>query len=114
MAMKPTPRGATMAAFAAQVETAPVTAPAPEMVETVAPNTVAGAPATVEPAVHVPAAAAIVFGEPKFDTSMPFATVSATNLVALANALDTTPAAVLDAMVRAGLLPKAEAARVPL
>ena len=100
-----------MAAFAAQVETAPVTAPAPEMVETVAPNTVAGAPAVVEPAAGVPAA---VPAAPKFDTSMPFATISAASLVALANALDTTPAAVLDAMVRSGLLPKAEAARVPL
>ena len=111
MAMKPTPREATMAAFAAQVETAPVTAPAPEMVETVAPNTVAGAPATVEPAALVLETGAT---EPKFDTSMPFSTISASGLVALANALDTTPAAVLDAMVRAGLLPKAEAARVPL
>ena len=98
-----------MAAFAAQVETAPVTKPAPEMVETVAPNTVAGAPTVVEPA-SVPAAVPA----PKFAANMPFATVSAANLVSLANALDTTPVAILDAMVRAGLLPKAEAARVPL
>ena len=110
MAMKPTPREATMAAFAAQVETAPVTTPAPEMIETVAPNTVAGAETVVEPA-SVPETGTV---EPKFDTNMPFATVSASNLVGLANALDTTPAAILDAMVRAGLLPKAEAARVPL
>ena len=111
MAIKPNPRETTMAAFAAQVETAPVTAPAPEMVETVAPNTVAGAPAVVEPAAPVLEAGTT---EPKFDTSMPFATVSASGLVALANALGTTPVAILDAMVRAGLLPKAEAARVPL
>lgn len=111
MAMKPTPRDATMAAFAAQVETAPVTTPAPEMIETVAPNTVAGAETVVEPVANVPETGTV---EPKFDTSMPFATVSASSLIGLANALDTTPAAVLDAMVRAGLLPKAEAARVPL
>ena len=100
-----------MASFATQVETAPVTAPAPEMVKTVAPNTLAGAPATVEPAAPVLEAGT---AEPKFDTSMPFATVSASNLVGLANALGTTAADLLDAMVRAGLLPKAEAARVPL
>ena len=111
MAMKPAPRDATMAAFAAQVETAPVTTPAPEMIETVAPNTVAGAETVVEPVADVPAA---VPAAPKFAASMPFATVSASNLVGLANALDTTPAVILDAMVRAGLLPKAEAARVPL
>ena len=99
-----------MAAFAAQVENAPITTPAPEMVETVAPNTVAGAPVVVEPA-SVPVAEPAA---PKFDASMPFATVSASNLVGLANALGTTPAAVLDAMVRAGLVSKAEAARVPL
>lgn len=99
-----------MAAFAAQVETAPVTAPAPEMVKTVAPNTVPGAPAVVAPATRVPGAPAA----PKFAASMPFATVSASNLVGLANALGTSPAALLDAMVRSGLLPKAEAARVPL
>ena len=111
MAMKPTPRDDTMAAFAAQVETAPVTTPAPEMIETVAPNTVAGAQTAVEPVASVPETGTV---EPKFDTNMPFATVSASSLVGLANALDTTPAAILDAMVRAGLLPKAEAARVPL
>lgn len=99
-----------MAAFAAQVENAPITTPAPEMVETVAPNTVAGAPGVVAPAARVPAAAPA----PKFAASMPFATVSAANLVSLANALGTTAADLLDAMVRAGLLPKAEAARVPL
>ena len=111
MAMKPTPRDATMAAFAAQVETAPVTAPAPEMIETVAPNTVAGAQTAVEPGASVPEPGTV---EPKFDTHMPVATVSASNLVGLSNALGTTPAALLDAMVRSGLLPKAEAARVPL
>ena len=100
-----------MASFATQVETAPVTAPAPEMVKTVAPNTLAGAPTVVAPAARVPAAAPAA---PKFAASMPFATVSAANLVSLANALGTTPAALLDAMVRSGLLPKAEAARVPL
>ena len=111
MAMKPTPREATMAAFAAQVETAPVTAPAPEMVETVAPNTVAGAPAVVAPGTRVPAAAPAA---PKFAASMPFAAVSAASLTGLANALGTTAADLLDAMVRAGLVSKAEAARVPL
>lgn len=100
-----------MAAFAAQVENAPITTPAPEMVETVAPNTVAGAPGVVAPAARVPAA---VPAAPKFAANMPFATVSAANLVSLANALGTTAADLLDAMVRAGLLPKAEAARVPL
>lgn len=111
MAMKPTPREATMAAFAAQVETAPVTAPAPEMVETVAPNTVAGAPAVVEPAAPVLETGAT---ELKLSINMPFVALAAADLTGLANALGTTPAAVLDAMVRAGLLPKAEAARVPL
>ena len=100
-----------MAAFAAQVETAPVTKPAPEMVETVAPNTVAGASTVVEPAAGVPAE---VPAAPKFDTNMPFATVSAANLVGLANAMGLTAADLLAAMVRSGLLPKAEAARVPL
>ena len=99
-----------MAAFAAQVENAPITTPAPEMVETVAPNTVAGASVVVEPA-NVPVAEPAA---PKFAANMPFATVSAANLVSLANALGTTAADLLDAMVRAGLLPKAEAARVPL
>lgn len=99
-----------MAASAAQVETAPVTAPAPEMVKTVAPNTVAGAPAVVAPAASVPAAVPA----PKFVASMPFAAVSATSLTGLANALGTTAADLLAAMVRAGLVSKAEAARVPL
>ena len=100
-----------MAAFAAQVENAPITTPAPEMVETVAPNTVAGAPGVVAPAARVPVAEPAA---PKFDASMPFAAVSATSLNGLANALGTSASALLDAMVRAGLLPKAEAARVPL
>ena len=100
-----------MASFATQVETAPVTAPAPEMVKTVAPNTVAGAPGVVAPAARGPAA---VPAAPKFDTNMPFATVSAANLVGLANAMGVTAADLLAAMVRSGLLPKAEAARVPL
>ena len=100
-----------MAAFAAQVENAPITTPAPEMVETVAPNTVAGAPAVVAPAARVPAAAPAAL---KFGASMPFAAVSATSLNGLANALGTSASDLLDAMVRAGLVSKAEAARVPL
>ena len=100
-----------MVSFATQVETAPVTAPAPEMVKTVAPNTLAGAPTVVAPAAPVLETGAT---ELKLSINMPFVALAAADLTGLANALDTTPAAVLDAMVRAGLLPKAEAARVPL
>ena len=99
MAMKPrtAEQNATFAAFADQVaETATLTAePAAEPAVTAEP---AAAPAAPD----------------LMDAGMPFVALTASSLVPLGNALSVSPQELLDALVRAGLVPKSEAKRVPL
>lgn len=52
--------------------------------------------------------------EPTYDPHMPVATLTPAAFVRLGNALDISAQAVLDALVKAGLVHKSEAARIKL